>query len=81
MAALDSFATMKPSLSITLLFVLGPLFPELFSRLSNQRKERVQALVKGVEQIAEGVLERVKAEKDDAGVDEGDQSIIGLLSM
>jgi len=74
MEALDSFGTVKPSQTIILFFLLGPLFPGLFSRLSNQRKARVQAFAKGVEEIAEGVLARAKAEED-----EEDQSIIGLF--
>ena len=80
MATLDSFGTVKPSLAITLFFILGPLFPGLFSRMSNQRTERIQTLVQSVKEIAEEVLERVKAEGDSADGDEGDQSIIGLLS-
>ena len=76
MEALDSFGTVKPSRTIMLFFLLGPLFPGLFSRLSNQRNARVQALVKGVEEIAEGVLARAKAEEDE---EEGGQSIIGLF--
>ena len=79
MAALDSFGTVKPSLAIAL-FVLGPLFPEFFSRLSNQRNKTVQTLAKGVEEIGQGVLARAEAEKDDADGGEGDQSIVGLLS-
>ena len=80
MVALDSFGTLKPSLAITLSFVLGPMFPGLFSRLSNQRNRRIQTLAKGVEDIAKEVLARAEAEKDDADGGEGDQSIVGLLS-
>lgn len=79
MAALDSLGTVKPSLTIKLFFAFGPLFPRLFSRLSNQRNARIKALVKSVETIAEGVLARIKVERDDVD-GERDQSIISSLS-
>ena len=80
MAALDSFGTIKPSLAITLFFILGPLFPEFFSRLPNKRNKTVQTLARGVEEIAQELLTRAEAERDDTDGNEGDESIMGLLS-
>ena len=51
------------------------MFPQVFTRLPNERNKSLRKLVNGVEDIAGDLLEKAKGE---AG--EGDKSIIGTLS-
>lgn len=75
MNALDSFGSVQPSILITLVFLLGPLFPRVLTKLPNETNKTLRRLVNSVEDIAGDLLEKAKAETGD-----GDKSIIGILS-
>jgi hypothetical protein len=79
MKAFDAFGTVKPSPLITILFLVGPMFPKLLSRLPNPRRVVMNGLAKSVEGIAGDLLANAAKEKE-AGAESLDKSIVGALS-
>ena len=77
MKALESMVSVKPSLAVKLIFLIGPMFPGLLSRMPNKRKGRTRDFAVEVEKVAVEVLERQMAVKDGAAEEDLDQSIIG----
>ena len=77
MEALDAMVSAKPSLASKLIFLIGPLFPGLLSRLPNRRKGMTRDWAMAVENVAVKVLERQKADQNGAAEEDLDQSIIG----
>lgn len=79
MEALDSLASVKPSLAIKLLALIGPTFPGLLSRLPDERNGKKRDFGIAAEKVAVEVLERHMADKDEAAGGSLDQSIIGSI--
>lgn len=77
MEALEALASAKPSLAAKLIFLIGPMFPGLMSRLPEHGKVEKQDFAIAAERVAMEVLERQMATA--AGGDR-DQSIIGSVS-
>lgn len=78
MEGLDSFDSAKPSLSVTLAFLVGPRLPWLFTKIPNKRWKRFSNVTKAVKDIAGQLLEKAAKEKELLGT-EIDKSIIGTL--
>ena len=79
MDAFNSLASVKPTLAAKLTFLLGPIWPGLFLRLPNERKQKTWAFMTEVGKFAAGVLERQIADKDAASREDLDQSIVGSV--
>ena len=77
---LDSYESVNPSFAIMLFFVLGPLFPRLFSMLPNKMHEKQLHFTRNVREIAVDVLRSEKAVENDEAVGEANQSIIEAFS-
>ena len=79
MDAFNSIASVKPSLVAKLIFLLGPIWPELLSSLPNRRRQKTKAFSKEVEKFAVSMLERQMAGKDAAAAEDLGQSIVGSV--
>lgn len=77
MEALESLASAPLSLAAKVIFLVGPMFPGLVSKLPDRRKGKKLEFAKAFEKVAMGLLERQMAVKDEAAEDDLDQSIIG----
>jgi len=79
MAALDSLASIEPSLAFKLILLTGPMLPGLISRFPNQTKARTREFFIAAEKVAAEVLEREMAHKDEEAGEDLGQSIIGSV--
>jgi hypothetical protein len=77
-AAFHSVDELKPSLSIMLVFLLGPLFPNLCAKIPNERWEKLAELAASLKIIAADLLNKANKETDD---DDADRSILGVMGM
>jgi hypothetical protein len=78
MTAFDSFSAIKPSLPIRLSLLVGPLFPNLFAKIPNKRKEKLAELAASLKVIATDLLNKASKETKD---NNAHRSILGVMSM
>ena len=78
MAALDSFANVKPSLFMLILLLLGEMFPQVL-KIPTKYLTTMKTISASLREIAGGLIASAKEERS-AGVS-NDKSIIGTLSM
>ena len=80
MEALDSLASIKPSLGTKLIVLIGLIFPGLLSKLPDEGKGKRRDFLIAAEKVAVEVLERQMADRNESTGGDMDQSIIGSVS-
>jgi hypothetical protein len=77
-AAFHSVDQLEPSLSIMLVFLLGPLFPNLCAKIPNERWDKLADLAASLKVIAADLLNKAIKETEDS---DADRSILGVMGM
>jgi len=75
-AAFHSVDELKPSPLMMLVFVLGPLFPNLCAKIPNERWDKLAELAARLKVIAADLLKKASEETKE---NDADRSILGVM--